>query len=264
MNRDYTDSTAQRWPGLPLVILVDGRSASAAEIVAGALQDHDRALIVGEPTYGKGSAQTIVPVGDAGGLKITTARWYTPAGRSISKRAERDDSDVSPEDTKPKPYKTDGGRVVYGGGGITPDVVVTDSALVRQSRILQVALGRKAGSFRDVLTDYALSFKARGGISSPEFAVTPAMLDDVYKQLTARGVDIPRMIYDEASPLVSQLLANDIARFVFGAEAEFRRRVASDKAIAVALDLVTGVRSEPALLDRATARQKAQAEPAIQ
>jgi carboxyl-terminal processing protease len=264
VNRDYTDSTAQRWPGLPLIILVDGRSASAAEIVAGALQDHDRALIAGETTYGKGSAQTIVPVGDAGGLKITTARWYTPAGRSISKRAERDDSDVSPEDAKPKPYKTDGGRIVYGGGGITPDVLVTDSALLRQSRILQVALGRKAGSFRDVLTDYALEFKARGVISSPEFAVTPAMLNDVYKQLTARGVDIPRMIYDEASPLVSQLLANDIARFVFGQEAEFRRRVASDKAIAVALDLLTGVRSEAALLDRATARQKAQAEPATQ
>ena len=107
-NRDYSDSTAQRWPGLPLIILVDDRSASAAEIVAGALQDHDRALIVGEPTYGKGSAQTIVPLGDAGGLKITTARWYTPAGRSISKRAERDDSDVSPADAKPKPFKTDG------------------------------------------------------------------------------------------------------------------------------------------------------------
>ena len=264
VNRDYTDSTAQRWPGLPLVILVDGRSASAAEIVAGALQDHDRALIVGEPTYGKGSAQTIVPVGDAGGLKITTARWYTPAGRSISKRAERDDSDTPPADTKPKPYKTDGGRVVYGGGGITPDVIVTDSALLRQSRILQVALGRKAGSFRDVLTEYALAFKARGGISSPEFAVTPAMLDDVYKKLTDRGVDIPRMIFDEASPLVAQLLANDIARFVFGPEAEFRRRVASDKAIAVALDLMSGVRSEAALLDRATARQKAQTEPATQ
>lgn len=264
VNRDYADSTAQRWPGLPLVILVDGRSASAAEIVAGALQDHDRALIIGEPTYGKGSAQTIVPVGDAGGLKITTARWYTPSGRSISKRAERDDSDVSPEDTKPKPYKTDGGRTVYGGGGITPDVVAIDSTLVRQSRVLQAALGRKAGLFRDVLTDYALSLKAHGGFSSAQFSVTPAMLDDVYKQLTARGVDVPRMIYDEASPLVSQLLANDIARFVFGPDAEFRRRVASDKAIAVALDLLSGIRSEPALLDRATARQKAQAEPATQ
>jgi len=90
------------------------------------------------------------------------------------------------------------------------------------------------------------------------------MLDDIYKQLVARGVDVPRMTYDEASPLVSQLLANDIARFVFGPEAEFRRRVASDKAIAIALELMTGVRSEAALLDRATARQKAQGEPAGQ
>lgn len=263
-NRDYSDSTAQRWPGLPLVILVDDRSASAAEIVAGALQDHDRALIVGEPTYGKGSAQTIVPLGDDGGLKITTARWYTPAGRSISKRAQREDSDVAPEDTKPKPYKTDGGRVVYGGGGITPDVVVTDSTLLRQSRILAAALARKAGTFRDVLTDYALALKARGAISSPQFSVTPTMLDDIYKQLVARGVDVPRMTYDEASPLVSQLLANDIARFVFGPEAEFRRRVASDKAIVIALELMTGVKSEATLLDRATARQKAQGEPASQ
>jgi carboxyl-terminal processing protease len=263
-NRDFSDSTAQRWPGLPLIILVDDRSASAAEIVAGALQDHDRALIVGEPTYGKGSAQTIVPLGDDGGLKITTARWYTPAGRSISKRAERDDSDIPPAAAKPQPYKTDGGRIVYGGGGITPDVVVTDSTLLRQSRILQTVLGRKTGSFRDVLTDYALALKARGGISSPQFVVTPAMLDDVWKQLATRGVDVPRMIYDEASPLVSQLLANDIARFVFGPEAEFRRRVASDKAIAVALELATGVRSEAALLDRATARQKARGEPASQ
>ena len=87
VNRDYVDSTAQRWPALPLIVLVDDKSASAAEIVAGALQDHDRALIIGEPTYGKGSAQTIIPLGNVGGLKITTAKWYTPAGRSISKAA---------------------------------------------------------------------------------------------------------------------------------------------------------------------------------
>src|SRR6476659_8332381 len=85
--RDYVDSSAQKWPTLPLTILVNDRSASAAEIVAGALQDHDRAVIVGEPTYGKGSAQTIIPLGDAGGLKITTSRWYTHAGRSIRRRA---------------------------------------------------------------------------------------------------------------------------------------------------------------------------------
>ena len=80
-NRDYADTAQQRWPDLPLLVLVDGRSASAAEIVAGALQDHDRAVIVGRPTYGKGSAQSVIPFGDQGGLKITTARWFTPVGR---------------------------------------------------------------------------------------------------------------------------------------------------------------------------------------
>jgi carboxyl-terminal processing protease len=264
VNRDYTDSTAQRWPGLPLTILVDDKSASAAEIVAGALQDHDRALIVGELTYGKGSAQTIVPLGDNGGLKITTARWYTPAGRPISKRAERDDSDVPPSGAKPQRFKTDGGRIVFGGGGISPDLVVADSALARQARILQTSLGRKVGLFRDALTDYALAVKARGEVMSPRFVVTPPMLEEVWKRLVARGVDIPRMTYDESSQFVSSLLAYDIARFVFGPEMEFRRRAASDRVIAAALGLATGVKSEAALLDRAAARQKAQGDPGTQ
>jgi carboxyl-terminal processing protease len=255
-NRDFTDSTAQRWPGLPLIVLVDGRSASAAEIVAGALQDHDRALILGEPTYGKGSAQTIVPLGDAGGLKITTARWYTPAGRSISKLAERDDNDGAPSDAKSQRFKTDGGRIVFGGGGITPDLVVTDSALSRQSRILQAALGRKTGLFRDAVTDYAMAVKARGQISSPQFVITPAMLDEVWKRLVAGGVDIPRMTYDESSTLVSSILSYDIARLVFGPEMEFRRRVATDRTIAAALEFAAGASSETILLDRAAARQK--------
>ncbi|HEU4748282.1 MAG TPA: S41 family peptidase, partial [Gemmatimonadaceae bacterium] len=77
-NREYADTIPQKWPRLPLIVLVDGRSASAAEIVAGALQDHDRAVIIGTPTYGKGSAQSVVSLGAAGGLRLTTARWFTP------------------------------------------------------------------------------------------------------------------------------------------------------------------------------------------
>jgi len=261
VGRDYTDSTAQRWPGLPLIVLVDDRSASASEIVAGALQDHDRALIVGEPTYGKGSAQTIIPLGGVGGLKITTARWYTPSGRSISKRANREDSDDEGAEP-PQRFRTDAGRVVYGGGGISPDVVVADSALRRQSRILQTTLGRKVGQFRDAVTDYALALKARGEIKSPQFAVTPAMLEEVWKGMVARGVDISRITYDDASGLVSSLLGYDIARYVFGPEAEFRRRVAGDRAIGVALELATGATSQAALIDRAAARKKALTQPA--
>ncbi|HYN82687.1 MAG TPA: S41 family peptidase [Gemmatimonadaceae bacterium] len=257
-NRDYTDSTAQRWPKLPLVVLVDDRSASAAEIVAGALQDHDRAVVVGEPTYGKGSAQTIIPLGEIGGLKITTARWYTPSGRSISRQVLREDSDDRRTRQLPQRYRTDAGRIVYGGGGIAPDLIVTDSAADRQLRLFQTALGRKVGQFRDAVTDYAISLKGGREVLTPKFMVTPQMLEEVWKRMVARGVEIPRMTYDESSHVVSQLLAYDIARFVFGPEAEFRRRVAADKAIAVALELATGVTSEARMLERASARQAAQ------
>jgi carboxyl-terminal processing protease len=257
-NRDYLDSTAQRWPALPLVVLVDDKSASASEIFAGALQDHDRAVLVGEPTYGKGSAQTIIPLGVVGGLKITTARWYTPSGRSIAKRATRsDDDDEEPTPPRKQRYLTDAKRIVYGGGGISPDVIASDSAVSEETRRLQAALGRKVGVFRDALTDYALSLKGKGGTTS-DFAVTSAMLDELWNRMTARGIDMPRMLYDESSRIVSQLLTFEIARYVFGPEMEFRRRVANDRAIAIALELAAGARTQRELLDRAAAKQKKQ------
>jgi carboxyl-terminal processing protease len=256
--RDYVDSTAQSWPTLPLAVLVDDRSASAAEIVAGALQDHDRAVIIGEPTYGKGSAQTIIPLGDAGGLKITTSRWYTPSGRSISRRTTRDDSDTDPADDKKKEYKTDAGRIVYDGGGITPDVLESDSAYMTTARILQTVLGRKVTVFRDALTDYALSLKVSKMVASPQFEVTPQMLDEVWKRMVSRGVVMDRGVYDESSSVVKLLLGYDIARYVFGPDAEFRRRVENDHAIRTALQLATGATTQHALLDRAKGRQEQQ------
>ena len=256
-NRDYTDSTSQRWPNLPLTILVDDRSASAAEIVAGALQDQDRALIVGEPTYGKGSAQSIIPLGAVGGLKITTARWYTPSGRSISRKLDRDEDDpVPPAGKKDRSYRTVSGRTVYDGGGITPDVIESDSAYSAQVRDFQSVLGRKVPQFRDALTDYALSLKAARTVRSAQFDVTPEMLDEVWKRMTTRGVVMDRGIYDEYATVVRTLLGYDVARYVFGPEAEFKRRVAHDKAIATALELATGATTQKILLQRASARQE--------
>jgi carboxyl-terminal processing protease len=114
---------------VPLVILVNGNSASATEIVSGAVQDHDRGLIVGETTFGKGLVQTVQPLSENTGLALTTARYYTPSGRLI----QRDYKSISlyqyhyerkvPE--HPTEVKlTDSGRQVTGGGGITPDIVV--------------------------------------------------------------------------------------------------------------------------------------------
>jgi len=111
----------------PVVVLVNRRTASAAEIVSGALQDHDRAWILGEPTFGKGLVQTVFPLSDNTGLALTTAHYYTPSGRLI----QRDYSNISfldyythsnlEQKNAADVKMTDGGRTVYGGGGITPE-----------------------------------------------------------------------------------------------------------------------------------------------
>ncbi len=125
--KPYTARTGNGAHDYPIVVLVNRYSASAAEIVAGALQDHDRAWILGENTFGKGLVQTVYPLGENTGLALTTARYYTPSGRLI----QRDYSNVSfydyyfrksTEEKNPLDAKsTDSGRTVYGGGGITPD-----------------------------------------------------------------------------------------------------------------------------------------------
>lgn len=128
--RRYYAIRGNRGVQVPLVVLVNGGSASASEIVTGAIQDHDRGLVVGEQTFGKGLVQTVSPLSENTGLALTTARYYTPSGRLI----QRDYKDVSlydylynHKDPQPTEVKlTDGGRQVYGGGGITPDVVVSE------------------------------------------------------------------------------------------------------------------------------------------
>jgi carboxyl-terminal processing protease len=211
-------------------------------------------VIIGTPTYGKGSAQSVIPFGDQGGLKITTARWFTPAGRSITRRlpSDEEDGDAQPPITRDR-FRTDAGRSVYGGGGITPDVSAGDTATPVKDANLIHALGPNVGHFRDAITDYALSLKAKGGVPSADFAVTPAMRDEVWTRMKARGIDVPRNVYDEAEPLVSRLIAYDVARYVFGGDAEFRRRVSTDKALQKAIDLARGAASEQELLKRATA-----------
>jgi carboxyl-terminal processing protease len=236
--RTYSDSIPQRWPQLPLVLLVDEGSASAAEIVAGALQDHDRALLVGRTTYGKGSAQAVFQTTSGGGLKLTTARWYTPAGRSIDRGVEERGVEEGHERGE---FKTDAGRVVFGGGGIAPDVVAGDTALTAAELALQHALGERVTDFRDALTAYAVSIRGRGRVSSPAFQVTPAMLGEAWQVMRQRGFTFDRAIYDRASGLVSRLLAREVVRLEFGNAAETRRVINEDEVIQRAAALLAGV-----------------------
>jgi len=140
---------------VPIVVLVNGGSASASEIVTGSIQDHDRGLVVGEQTFGKGLVQTVSPLSQDTGLALTTARYYTPSGRLI----QRDYKDVSLYDylynhKNPQPTEvklTDGGRQVFGGGRITPDVLVSEP---------------KANAFQQLLLRRDVFFPYQGGVGS--------------------------------------------------------------------------------------------------
>jgi len=227
---------------MPLVVLTDSGSASASEIVAGALQDHDRALIVGTATYGKGSAQRVFRIRD-GAVKLTTALWYTPNGRSINRPrstdgADDDDDAAQPDSIKRPEFKTDAGRTVLGGGGIVPDVVVANRVASKHERALQEALGANVPKFRDVMVDYAISLKASRGVSSPDFEVTPAMRDELYRRLQSRGIVVERAVYDSAQSLVNHALGGQITRFVFGTQAEYARTLREDVALAKARELL--------------------------
>ena len=170
----------------PLAVLVDGGSASAAEIVAGALQDHDRAVLVGDTTFGKGVSQQIYPLrGSLGALQLTVSRYYTPSGRSIHRSGteslgeEGDDDDEA--GTKPPAsdsvraltFRTDAGRIVRGGGGLAPDVRVRADT----SASLQRALSRSPGS---------LAVAAREALARDPVYVRA--LEAVRRASSARGV----------------------------------------------------------------------------
>jgi len=134
----------------PLIVLIDDGSASASEIVAGAVQDHDRGLIVGEPSFGKGLVQTIYPLHGGAGLTLTTARYYTPSGRLIQRdysngssyeyhfRRSVNGSNAARGTTQNDMRRTDTGRAVYGGGGIEPDIKVETPAVSDAQRTIWI------------------------------------------------------------------------------------------------------------------------------
>ena len=154
----------------PLSILVNSKTASASEIVAGAVQDHDRGTIVGEPTFGKGLVQSVFPLSAGTGIALTTALYYTPSGRSIQKPLNATDyelGEASAHLNADRTFQTDKGRGVKGGGGILPDVVVFPAAASRLRTVME-----QSASFTTFATEYLHDHKVDAA-----FSITPAFLD---------------------------------------------------------------------------------------
>jgi carboxyl-terminal processing protease len=253
-NESHFDKQPQRWPNLPIVVLVNAGSASAAEIIAGALQDHDRALVVGTPTFGKGLVQSFWRLSPETGLKLTTARWYTPSGRTIQRRFETEDEhdaqviaatrgqDTTAVDST-EIFRTTGGRTVYGGGGIRPDLLVVADTFTAGERAFMRGLGGRIPAYRDVISSYALELKRLGTVTTRSFTVAPAMVDEVLRRLAARDVSLDAESTTAARSLIGQDLGYEIARYVFGRDAEFRRRMGDDRQIQEALRLARRART---------------------
>lgn len=287
-------STPDQFDGIPLVVLVDRGSASASEIVAGALQDHDRALVVGASTFGKGSVQTLFPLSGGNVLKLTTARWYTPAGRSIERRfgldAEGEGEEggdpvpvqigaatltldggiILPPDTAGRPTVTSmGGRTLYAGGGIVPDVLVDRDTLTLAEQRAVRALYQEGGIFTTGIFNFAVAYLQRtngpaslngasnggaGGFSiggPGDFRISTAELDRLYEALEAQGFETPKSTWDAAARFVRLELESEIALQGWGEIGQFRRRLEADQPVRTAFDLLRTSGSQASLLERA-------------
>lgn len=234
-NAVYRDETPERWPSLPVALLVNAGTASAAEIVAGALQDHDRAVVLGRVTFGKGSAQAVYPLDSGYALKLTNAWWYTPLGRSIQKRPVSE-APLADADTARPVYKTAKGRSVTGGGGIVPDILAGDSIPNAAERRFFVALGADVPVFRDIIAAEARRIIARRAVSDSLFTVNGEWRGGVRSGLRARGVDVDEATFSEASSLIDRALGNEIARQAFGVPYALRRQVRLDPIVQRAVE----------------------------
>ena len=171
-----------------LVVLVDGFTASAGEILSGALQDHDRALVVGERTFGKGVVQSIVRLPEGWQLQLTTGEWYTPLGRSLHRQRDAHGRPV-PEDSAAFPvFTTEGGRQLRGGGGVFPDLVIEDDTLlVVERQLLEEAA---AAEFPFGLRLAEVGFDRAQAVSGEgaEAVITGQILEDFIAEMREAGV----------------------------------------------------------------------------
>ena len=255
--KTYTADAPGDWGDLRLAVLVNRGTASSAELVAGALQDHDRAVVVGTATYGKGVLQTTYPIGSDVALKLTTARWYTPSGRTVQR--PRADSAGGPGNripsTRPRTFFTSRGRVVPDASGILPDLLVRAMPRSEGERLLAARLGYDMNRFRDVLAGYAAELRAEQVTQFDAHVLTPERRDTLFARMEEADVHLDRGTYDLAGGFVEEQLGNELARAFFGSDSLLRRKARNDRQLQAALQVIRGSKTQD---DALTAAMRAQ------
>ncbi len=253
-NRIYRANEPPIWVDGPIITLISGGSASASEIVSGALQDHDKAVIMGTTSYGKASVQTIIDLRENYALKLTTAKYYTPSGRCI--HADRGVGDthqalLKVEDTL-STFLTDSGRLVRGGGGITPDLIVKSDSLTESER----KIFRKVGLFRSLMFRYAVQYKngnpeiVRDSVDVVPYQkdlrerlvkVTPEMVAQAIQLMKNEGFDLTETEFDQVKPIILQWMNYYIADAFFVRNTAQRVLADYDEPLLKAVELIEDV-----------------------
>ena len=233
-NQTRTRKGAQLDP-FPLVILINRGSASASEIVTGAVQDHDRGLVVGQTSWGKGLVQSVLTINRSRGLALTTARYYTPSGRSIQRDYTHGlDDYLNPEDdkdTKPKgpEFKTDLGRSVYGGGGINPDYSIPTTRL---NEFMVNLWFRQSAFFR-----FAVQEKETFGVRPNQHA-DDAVLDRFRAWALDQKLSLGDKDWEANREAIREQISIEMQNVAFGVEAGFKLKCEKDPFILKALEVM--------------------------
>jgi carboxyl-terminal processing protease len=275
-----SEAVGKVYDGVPIIVLVNGSSASASEIVAAALQDHDAALVVGNTTFGKGSVQTVFPLNEDEALKLTTARYFTPSGRSIHKdrpeeghhlfgpeTPEGEDAAAPPAaDLEPaaaereiprherERFHTDSGRVVYGGGGITPDIEIEQEFLSD----FEVAVERDYALF-----SFAVDYANQHGEIASDFRVSEAVFKEFKTYLRGReklpeylGVfklSLSDSLMDANADFLKWGVRRELVRRTGGAQAAYQVAIEKDSQLHEVIQLFGKGPGLPALFTYADA-----------
>jgi carboxyl-terminal processing protease len=267
----YAESRGPAFNKVPIIVMVNGSSASASEIVAAALQDHDAGLVVGNTSFGKGSVQTVFRLDEDEALKLTTARYYTPSGRSIHKdrarhgmQADEGEEAAAPVDLEKDPaeaevdrfdkekFYTDSGRVVLGGGGVTPDIEIDQDFMsdFEVAVVLDGALFSFAVDYANDHADLDQDFKVSDEMFE-RFKIYLGEREKIGDYLEDFNLTLSDSLMDASREYLDRGIRREIARRVDGATAAYKVAIEADTQLHEALDLFKKAPTLEALLQAA-------------